>query len=189
MPFTYTNRKDQKYYLHQGTTKAGGVRYYFSREEGEGVLESIPQGYRISESLTGLVSLVKDQAELILAEELASVEAALKRHPEWRDYRAEVKKDQVVIYKQSGPDVGSLSGIMAKYTQTPLQDMKKRVKEQLDKTASFTPVLRFVLVDPKPRTFQAERRVVVGGGEGWVEISEPGRLDILARRLVPRLGK
>ncbi len=189
MPVNYTNRKGQKYYLHQGTTKTGAVRYHFSPEAGEGTLESVPQGYHIHESVNGVVSLVKDQAELITPEELVSVTAAIKRHPEGRDYRAEVKKDRVVIYKQSGPDVGSLSGIMAKYTQTTLQDMKKQVKEKLDKTASFTPVLRFVLLDPQQRTFQAEHRIVVGGGEGWVEISEPGRLDILARRLVPRLGK
>jgi hypothetical protein len=71
MPVTYTNRKGRTYYLCQGKTKTGKPRYYFAREPRDGSPGRIPDGYRISESVNGIVSLVKDGPPLILPEEIA----------------------------------------------------------------------------------------------------------------------
>jgi YHS domain-containing protein len=46
MPVTYTNRKGHTYYLCQGMTKTGKVRYYFARELKEGSPDQIPEGYQ-----------------------------------------------------------------------------------------------------------------------------------------------
>lgn len=97
-------------------TKTGKVRYYFAREPNDGSPDRIPEGYRISESVNGVVSLIKDRPQLILAQEVASVEAALDRHPKGRDYRVAVKKNQIVIYEPPGPDVETLSA-QIDYTQ------------------------------------------------------------------------
>jgi hypothetical protein len=66
MPVTYTNRKGNTYYLCQGRTKTGKSRYYFARQPKDGSPEHIPEDYRISESVNGIVSLVKDRPPLIL---------------------------------------------------------------------------------------------------------------------------
>ena len=92
MPVTYTNRKGHTYYLCQGMTKTGKLRYYFAREPKDRSLDQVPEGYRISESVNGVVSLVKDLPQLILAQEVASIEAALDRHPKGWDYRVAVQK-------------------------------------------------------------------------------------------------
>src|SRR4030043_506371 len=100
MPVTYTNRKGNIYFLCQGTTKTGKMRYYFAREPKEGSPDQIPEGYRISESVNGVVSLVKDRPQLIFPQEIASVEAVLARHPKGRDYRVAVLKNQIIIGKR-----------------------------------------------------------------------------------------
>ena len=92
MPVTHTNRKGHTYYLCQGMTKTGKLRYYFAREPKERSPDQIPKGYRISESVNGIVSLVKDRPQLIMPQEVAGVEAILARHPKGRDYRVAVQK-------------------------------------------------------------------------------------------------
>jgi len=63
MAYTYTNSKGTKYILHGRTTelKSGKTRtlYFFSKEEKEGALNAVPQGYVVSESKNGLPVLKK----------------------------------------------------------------------------------------------------------------------------------
>lgn len=53
MPFTYTNTQGQTYYLHGTTVTILNGRqqqlYYFVPEPEAGVLEALPEGYRIEE--------------------------------------------------------------------------------------------------------------------------------------------
>ena len=86
MPVSYTNRKGITYTLYRGQTRTGKPRYYFGRpgqNQGEPVTE-LPPGYTISESVNGVVSLVKDRPSVIQPEEVAAVEAAMQQHPEAR---------------------------------------------------------------------------------------------------------
>jgi hypothetical protein len=188
MPVTSTNRKGHIYYLCQGTTKNGKLRYYFARQPKDGSPDQIPEGYRISESVNGVVSLVKDRPQLILPQEVASVEAVLARHPKGRDYRVAVQKNQVVIYERLGPNVDALNEIFGKFSPLPPEILKGRVQEQLDKMARFSPILRFILVDSEGRNFNAERWSYFGNVDDWIDIGESGKLDKLARRLIPKLG-
>ena len=57
----YTNRKGTRYYLCQGRTKTGKIRYYFAREPCEDAVTAIPAGYVVEESVNGIVSLSKDR--------------------------------------------------------------------------------------------------------------------------------
>jgi hypothetical protein len=188
MPVTYTNRKDITYYLCQGVTKTGKVRYYFARQPKDGSPDQIPEGYRISESVNGVVSLVKDRAQLILPQEIASVEAVLARHPKGHEYRVAIKNNQIVIYERLGPDVETLSAIFAKLGPFPSDMVKKLLQEQLDKTARFSPIMRFILLDPEDRKFKSERWSYLGDIDDWIDIGESGKLGYLARRLIPKLG-
>jgi hypothetical protein len=188
MPVTYTNRKGHTYYLCQRTTKTGKLRYYFAREPQEGSPDRIPEGYRISESVNGVVSLVKDRPQLIFPEEVAIVEAVLERHPKGRDYRTAVKKNQIVIYERLGPDVEELSTIFGEFSLMPSISVKKHLQELMDKTARFSPIMRFSLVDPDKRIFVAERWCFLGSIDDWIDVGESGELEKLAQRLIPKLG-
>jgi hypothetical protein len=109
MPVSYTNRKGVTYTLYRGQTRTGKPRYYFGRpgqSHGEPFSE-IPPGFTISESVNGVVSLVKDRPTLIQLEE-AAVEAVVQQHPEARRYRVAVKGKRIEVYEQVGPDYNAL---------------------------------------------------------------------------------
>lgn len=63
MAFTYTNSKGNKYILHsRQTTLKNGTKqtiYFFAKEEKDGALNDVPQGYVVSESKNGLPVLKK----------------------------------------------------------------------------------------------------------------------------------
>jgi hypothetical protein len=83
VPITYTNRKGIIYTLYCGQTCIGKPRYYFGRadkDQGEPVME-LPSGFKISESVNGVVSLVKERPSLIQAEEMAVIEEVMDEHP------------------------------------------------------------------------------------------------------------
>src|SRR4051812_7390833 len=110
MPVSYTNRKGVTYTLYQGQTRTGKPRYYFGRA-GQGQDEPVtelPPGFRISESVNGVVSLVKERPSLIQPEEVAAIEAAVHKHPEAGRYRVAVKHDRIEIYEKVGPDYNTL---------------------------------------------------------------------------------
>jgi hypothetical protein len=63
MAFKFKNSKGQEYYLHSRSTPtaSGKARtlYFFARQPGEGALDSVPGGYEVSETRTGLPVLKK----------------------------------------------------------------------------------------------------------------------------------
>jgi hypothetical protein len=188
MPVTYTNRKDVTYYLCQGVTKTGKLRFYFAREPQGDPVEQIPEGYTISESVNGVVSLVKARPAQILPDEVAAVESAVRRHPKWRNYRVGVKQNRIEVYERVGPDVDNLAPIFRELgVMGP--GLTERLQARLDQNAQFKPEMRFVLADAEQRTFQAQRMCYRGSIDDFIDLrGELGSIEELARRLVPALG-
>jgi hypothetical protein len=109
MAITYTNRKGMTYTLCQGVTKTGKPRYAFVRDpQGKRVVEAIPDGYQISESVNGIVSLVKERQQKLLPQEIAAVEEAVRRHSKARNYRVNVRHNSVEVYESVGPEADGL---------------------------------------------------------------------------------
>jgi hypothetical protein len=166
MPVSYTNRKGMTYMLYRGRTRIGKPRYYFGRpgqSQGEPVTE-IPSGYTISESVNGVLSLVKNRPALIQPEEVEAVAAAVQQHPDARRYRVAVKGKRIEVYEQVGPITTLWS-------------------------AHYTSVLRFTLLDRKQRLFSVERMCYLGSIDGWLELhGQTGPMVKLARALIPTLG-
>jgi hypothetical protein len=105
MPITHTNRKDVTFYLCRGVTKTGKPRYFFAREPDKGEpVEAIPEGYEVVESVNGVVSLARARPALIQPEERDLVQAAVAKHPKWRNYRVDVKGERIVVYEREGAD-------------------------------------------------------------------------------------
>jgi len=187
MPVTYTNWKGVTYYLCRGVTKTGKPRYYFAREpKGEPVAE-IPEGWKISESVNGVVSLVKDRPAQIRLEEVEAVEAVVQRHPKSHNYRVAVKRDRIEVYERVGlaPDelVAELRGV-----GLLVPGRADWLRELLESRARFTPVLRFTLEDSEQRTFRTERWCYLGSIDGWIEVGPMGSVHLLARQWIPKLG-
>jgi hypothetical protein len=183
---TYTNRKGWTYYLCQGTTKTGKPRYYFAREPKDELLDEIPQGWEISESVNGIVSLVKKRPAQILPKEVEAVEAAVKRHPKSHNYRVNVRHDRIEIYESTGPDADELLSHLGR-TGMLFGGREQEMREVLAQDAQFTPVMRFILADRAERTFRAERWCYLGSIDDWIFV-DAGPVAKLARRMIPTLG-
>ena len=189
MPVNYTNRKGLTYTLYRGQTRTGKPRYYFGRAgqgQGEPVAE-LPPGFTISESVNGVVSLVKERPSLIQPEEEVAIEAAVQQHPEARRYRVAVKGNRIEVYEQVGPDYNALvSELHIPGLSRP--GLAERLRDLEERHAQYTPVLRFILLDPARRRFGAERMCYRGSIDGWLELGQTGPVAKLARELIPTLG-
>jgi hypothetical protein len=191
MPISYTNRKGVTYTLYRGQTRSGKPRYYFGRpgqSQGEPVTE-LPAGFTISESVNGVVSLVKDRPSPIQPEEVAAVEAVVKQHPQARRYRVAVKHDRIEIYEQVGPDYDVLFREL-RIPGLSRPGLAEELRAQEERHAQYAPVLRFNLLDPAQRRFGVERMCYRGSIDGWLELMQwgPGPVAELADALVPTLG-
>ncbi len=186
MPVTYTNRKGFTYFLCQGITKTGKPHYYFAREPKGELVEKIPEGFEIGESVNGFVFLRKARPAQILPEEVAAVEAAVGQHPKAHNYRVSVKHDRIEVCERVGP---APDGLIAQLKQVGLlvPGRADGVRERRERRARFTPVLRFILADAGRRTFRVER-MHYGGRNEWFEIRSTGPVERLARQLILTLG-
>ena len=65
MAYAHTNSKGRTYYLHSKETTLRNGRqqtlYFFAKEEKEGSLAAVPDGYEVSESKNGLPVLKRAQ--------------------------------------------------------------------------------------------------------------------------------
>ena len=190
MPVSYTNRKGVTYTLYRGQTRTGKPRYYFGRlDQGQSEpVTELPRGFTISESVNGVVSLVKDHPAQILPQEVEAVEEAVKRHPEAHRYRVAVKGNRIEVYEQVGPDYNALvSELHIPGLSRPGLSEELRALEE--RHAQYTPVLRFTLLDRKQRLFSVERMCYLGSIDGWLELhGQTGPVAKLARALIPTLG-
>ncbi len=187
MSITYVNRKGVTYYLCQTTTKTGKPRYYFARAPQGTSVERVPEGFRISESANGLVSLERDRPSQILPEEVAAVEMAIARHPKPRDYHVGVKRDWVEISERLGPDadqlIAALGGVLG-----VLPGAAEHLRSELEAVGRFAPALRFRLIDAERRTFAVERWCSLGSIDDWIDVGLSGPLNRLVEPAIARLG-
>ncbi len=102
MPVTYTNRKDVTYTLYRATTATGRARDVFARQPREPV-EVLPARYTIRESVNGVVFLAHERPPVFSSDEVAAVEAAVRRHPEASLYRVKGRRDHIAVHERLRP--------------------------------------------------------------------------------------
>lgn len=189
MPVTNTNRKGRTYFLCTGKTKTGKPRYFFAAEPKGPLVEKLPSGYQIQESVNGVVSLSKIQPILLSDEDILVVNTALQAHPKAQHYRLDVKPKMISIYEQVGPDIVELgSQLAADFGQILTNKLLQQLRETADRYAQFTPVLRFILVDEDSRAFSAQRMCYLGSVDDWIDVGYSHSLSELANTLIPTLG-
>jgi hypothetical protein len=186
VPVTYTNRKGREYYLHQGVTKTGKTRYYFSREQEGDLVDEIPKGYEVSESVNGIVSLIKKRPQKILPEEVKIVETAIQQHEKSNDYRVNIRHQQIEIYERVGRSPTEIFAALDPDIFDP--EIEKRLQEEERIYSQFTPILRFILRDEKDRIFGVKRMCHLGSVEDWIDIGNVGQLDELIAEIISLLG-
>jgi hypothetical protein len=187
---TYTNRKGVTYTLYRGQASTGKPRYYFGhvdKGQGEPVLE-LPSGFKISESVNGVVSLVKERPSLILQVEKGVIVEVMDEHPQSNRYQVVVKQDRIEIYENSSPDFDAL--LDALHISGPSRlGLAEQLYATEERHAHYAPVMRFTLLDPEQRRFGAERMCYRSSVNGWLKLVHTGPLTQLAHTLIPTLGR
>ncbi len=188
MPITYKNRKNVTYTLYQCPTKTGKLRYYFAKESEKGTpCQKIPQGYEVSETPNGVVSLVKSRPKLIHDSELEAVKKALDDHPSGHRYRIFIRNNRIDIYEAIGPDADEF---IDRFQDHGLGSRLSReeLNEWLAARSKFEAVLRFILLDEETRLYQVERMCYLGSIEDWIPVGKMDKIERLAESTVAQLG-
>lgn len=180
----YTNKKSQTFYLHQGITKTGKPKYFFSMKSEGPLVDKVPDGFEIYETPNAQVFLRKIQPKIITKEEVALVEQGMRQFSKLQHYQIDVKKNTIIIF-EANQDVEALSEILR---------FAPRAKEVgtenlLTRLISYSPVLHFVLADEETRVFKTERYCFLGSIDDWITIGKLDKLQNLVKKYVKHLGQ
>src|SRR5229473_5590798 len=153
VPMTYTNAKGKTYSLHQGTTKTGKPKYYFSMESAGPLAEAIPEGFEIYENPNAQVFLRRIPPKLITDEERQVVEDGMRKYAEVQDCKIDIKGKTIVVYTphQSVEEFARLLTGLNPFIS------EAKVRELFARSVQYAPMLQFILDDAKRRTFTAQR--------------------------------
>lgn len=187
MVITHVNRKQKTYYLHQGTTKSGNPKYFFSMKDDGNLVEAIPDGYEIYENPNAQVFLRKISAKVITDDERAVVETGMQQFTQIQHFQIDIKKDTISIFTPN-QDVDAISEL---FTSTAFSETlaERRIQKFLAESSSYSSDLRFVLVDKQERLFKAQRYCYLGSVDDWVQVGSVNRLDKLVETYVKHLGQ
>ena len=184
MPITHTNAKGKTYYLHQGTTKTGKPKYYFSMESNGALAESMPEGFEIYENPNAQVFLRRIPPKIITDEERQVVENGMRKYAEVQDCKIDVKGKTIVIYTphQSVEEFAQLLKGLNPFIA------EAKVREYFARSVQYAPMLQFILDDEQGRLFTAQRYCFRGSVDDWIDIGY-GPLTTLVKQYVKHLGQ
>jgi hypothetical protein len=177
--FSWKNRRGDTYYLHEGRTKTGKPRYFFAKAVSDGALGAMPDGFEVSESLNGVVSVRRTTAAAspVADEDVKIVEREVARHSHLARYAVRVLRAAIVVFE---PDAHSFraarGGRMAGDFASLLQEMTKNT--------SYSPVVKFEWGADGYTAF----RMTYRGKGGWSWPLKHGKLADLTRSIVPAIG-
>lgn len=173
---THINRKGVKYFLHEGRTKTGKIRYFMAKAIRDGSRDSVPTGYEICEDVNGLVSVSKCRAELIPPADLKIIEDSLRNYPHLATHKVRARYDRITIYAPLGTELGML-GDTGEFG-TPWDELQEPIYEA---------VMRFIL-RAKEKMYFVERKHYHGEG-GWLPLDIGDDLPLLSKRYLKHISK
>ncbi|MEL6248564.1 MAG: hypothetical protein AAFN18_04780 [Cyanobacteria bacterium J06554_6] len=187
MAITYTNRSLQTYYLHQGTTKTGKPKYFFSMKSERSLVEHIPAGFEIYENPNAQVFLRRIPKKIITDAEVQVVKQGMEKFSKVKPFIVDVKKEIIYIFT-AGQDIDRLSE-WVRSTADQFNRDDDTVEKLIQRSIRYTSDLRFTLVDKQKRSFQTERYCYLGSIDDWIHIGPEDSLESLIKTYIPHLGQ
>ncbi len=183
MVLTHTNRKGDTYYLHEGLTRKGNPKYFFSRQKDGKLLERIPEGYEIYENPNGLVFLRKAKPKIFSDEEIAIVENGIREHIDLEFCKIDVKGNAIIIFLPL-QDVDAIKELACLHSfKTP-----EEITHTLHRITTFAPEMQLILTDKEKRVFSLERYCYRGRGH-WMTLTTSSDLTSLVKKYFKHLNK
>ncbi len=183
MGIVHINRKGDSYYLHQGVTKKGNPKYYFSRRKEGTLVDALPEGYEIYENPNAQVFLRRILARMFSKEEISIVRNSVEKLSALKDFKIDIRKRAIVVFEPD-QDLDLLSETISRYSWQDSLEIKRMLKP----TVTYSPTMRFVLEDEKEREFRVERMCYVGPDPDWLFL-DVGDVKNLAKKYCFHLGR
>lgn len=183
MSVVYINRSGDTYYLHQGITKKGNPKYYFSRNDDGILVDSIPEGYEIYENPNARVFLRRISPRIFTEEEITIAQNNVKKRSALKDFKIDIRRKAIVVFEPD-QDIDALTAIISAFPGRDSAETEEILREFL----TYSPTMRFVLEDAKQREFRVERMCYIGPEADWLFLST-GDLKTLAKQFCYHLGR
>jgi hypothetical protein len=180
----YINRKGQTYYLHQSQTKTGKPKYFFSLKKSGILVNTVPEGWEIYENPNAQVFLRQIRPKVITDEEINVVKKGLEESGHLKYYLIDSKDDTITIYVPD-QDVDALTKILESF---PLATPSK-ITDAINNSLSYSPMMRFILIDKNRRVFGSQRYCFRGSIDDWEWIGLPNKLEKIVKEFVKHLGQ
>jgi hypothetical protein len=170
------------YYLHEGRTKTGKPRYFFAKTMGPGMLGEIPNGFEVSESINGVVSVRRKTTDraVVPEEDVKLVADAVGRHSHLRGYMVRAVDNAVVIFEPHRRP-SELRDIAERYGAS--YRASNFIEERMKK-AQYAPIMKF----ERGVDGYAAMRMTFRGKGGWSWPLGIGKLQGLATKFVKSIG-
>lgn len=180
----YINRRGRIHYLHEGKTKTGKPKYFFSMKLPENPVTAIPEGYEIYENPNAQVFLRKIPPQIITPEEIKIVVSGVKKYAKLDHFIVDVKGKNIVVYT-CDQNVDTLVEI----TSSTYGISSLKAKDAIARSLSYTPMMQFVLEDIETREFVVERWCFRGSVDDWIPLADSPNLKELVKKYTRHLGK
>ncbi len=99
----HVNRKRDTYYLHQGRTKTGKPKYFFSKKSEGELCQQLPDGFEIYENPRGQVYCRRIQPKLISEQEIEVMRKAIQNCGKQSFAGVDVKGKNIIVYEGEHP--------------------------------------------------------------------------------------
>jgi hypothetical protein len=142
----------------------------------------MPDGYEVYENPNGGVYIRRIRPRVICDDELAVVENEVRRFSHLRYCRVDVKKEIISIYTPR-QDVDGLLDVVRSFSGAGGIDVQRTIGQLV----TYSPELRFVLVDKEARLFQTQRYCYRGSVDDWIDIGGASKMEELVDRYVKHL--
>lgn len=183
MTIEYVNRRGRKYYLHEGKTKTGKPKYFFSMKSEGDLVNAIPEGYEIYENPNAQVFLRKITPQIITPEEITTVREGVKKYAKLDNFIVDVKGKAIIVYL-CDQNVDTLMEI-ADFAQ----GYNARAREALIQSLNYSPMMQFVLEDAQTREFVVQRWCFLGAVDDWISLDNSHTLNDLVKTYSRHLGQ
>jgi hypothetical protein len=184
MAIEYTNRRGRKHYLHEGKTKTGKPKYFFSTKPEGNPINTIPTGYEIYETPNAQVFLRKTPLQIVTPSEIEIVREGVKKYAEVQYFLVDVKDKHIIVYL-CDQNVKELMEL-ASFAHGKNTDQARSVVAQC---LSYTPMMQFVLNNAETREFTVQRWCFRGSVDSWISLDQSPILSELVKTYGSHLGK
>lgn len=198
----YENRRGERYFVLQGTTKTGKPKYYCSKKSDGTAVDRLPPEFELFENpATAIVTVRKVKPSRIRDDEVEFLKSETHRLSRTKYFLVNRDGDHLVIHA-SDIDIdsngltnmldslGKLTGLnLFRTVGVPTTNARQSQIDTIVSHGRYSPVFRVTLTDADKRLFGIEHWCDRGSIEDWISLTDDQTLATLTKKYLPHLGE